>query len=386
MTNITNPKVLAYYSDICKEWNFSPKQKVSSGYEDVENDLKKLSKDVWNKANAAGKEAIEKEVFDIYRTKNILPITYYSLEGCVDELNSLASKSSLVIDSSISTGLTSGQKFCRFWFPNMQDAYTFNFKDVSLQARFNSDKKLQAAIQICYKHRDEGDKAVLPQSIRRALDLTGGGTIQNFKPLNARAIYEYICPTFFGNVLDFSSGYGGRMLGSMTSSLRYNYTGIDPNTKTFTGLDALGSLLTELNIGNGYQMHNTVSEEFDAPEKSFDGVFSSPPYFNLEIYSDEPTQCMNRYTNLDSWFDFYVEPTLNMVHKVLVDDGIYAVNIADYDKGKVKVVDKWIEISKKLNFEHLGTIKMMLNVRPGKGNNKLQNGFKYEGVYMFRKK
>jgi hypothetical protein len=75
-----------------------------------------------------------------------------------------------------------------------------------------------------------------------------------------------------------------------------------------------------------------------------------------------------------------------MFYKVLVDNAIYAVNIADYDKGKTKVVDRWIELSKKLNFEHVDTLKMMLNVRPGKGNNKLKNGFKYEGVYIFQKK
>ena len=385
MTSITNPKVLQYYSDICNEWNFTPTQKVSSGYEDVEDDLKKLSKEAWDKADELGKEAIEKEVFDIYRTKDILPITYYSLEGCEEELINLAGKNVRIENKSISTGLTAGQSFCRFWFPNIQEAKTFNYSEVSLRHRFDNDKKLKAAISICYKHRTEGEKAVLPQSIRRALDLTGGGTIQNFKPLNARAIYEYICPQLFGNVLDFSSGYGGRMLGSLTSKMRYNYTGIDPNTKTFTGLDALGTMLTDLNLGNGYQMHNTVSEEFDAPEKTYDAAFSSPPYFNLEIYCDEETQCMNRYTNLDAWFEFYVAPTLGMLNKVLVDDGIYAVNIADYDKGKTKVVDRWIELSKKMNFEYVDTLKMMLNVRPGKGNNKIQNGFKHEGVYIFQK-
>ena len=75
MTNITNPKVLKYYSDICKEWNFTPTQKTATGYESVEKDLKKLSKEKWAKADDAGKALIQQEVFDIYRTKNILPIT-----------------------------------------------------------------------------------------------------------------------------------------------------------------------------------------------------------------------------------------------------------------------------------------------------------------------
>ena len=44
-------------------------------------------------------------------------------------------------------------------------------------------------------------KSVLPANIRRALDLVSGGTIANFKPMNARAVFEYICPTMWGSVL-----------------------------------------------------------------------------------------------------------------------------------------------------------------------------------------
>jgi len=45
----------------------------------------------------------------------------------------------------------------------MQDAKTFNYSEVSLRHRFNNDNKLKAAIQICYKNRNEGNKAVLPR-------------------------------------------------------------------------------------------------------------------------------------------------------------------------------------------------------------------------------
>ena len=73
------------------------------------------------------------------------------------------------------------------------------------------------------------------------------------------------------------------MVGALTSSMRYHYTGIEPNTKTYTGLYALGHLFTELQLGNGFEMNHTVSEEFDVAPNSFDAAFSSPPYFNLEI-------------------------------------------------------------------------------------------------------
>lgn len=386
MKNIMDKDITDYYNEICNQWNYCPIEEVATGYENVIQSLKVLSKELWDNSDDAGKQKIEQEVFDIYRSVNRLPITYYSLDGCIKELNSLSQKSSVVTqDKLIATGRTQGQAFCRFWFPNMQEAKTFNNSEVSLRHRFNNDKKLKAAIKICYKHRNEGEKTVLPKSILRALDLTGGGTIQNFKPMNAKAIYEYICPVIFGNVLDFSSGYGGRMLGSMTNTtMKYNYTGIDPNTKTYIGLNALGKLLNHLNLGNGFSMNHCGSEDFIPESEKYHAAFSSPPYFNLEIYSDEETQCMNKYTNLDAWFDNYVTQTINMLHTALVKDGIYAVNIADYDT--FKITERWIELSEKLNFKYLETLKLMLNVRPGKGNNKLKNGFKYEGIYLFQKK
>jgi len=50
----------------------------------------------------------------IYIGSVTYPSTYYSLEGCEEEIKSLASKSTSIEDKKISTGLTAGQSFCRF--------------------------------------------------------------------------------------------------------------------------------------------------------------------------------------------------------------------------------------------------------------------------------
>jgi hypothetical protein len=76
-----------------------------------------------------------------------------------------------------------------------------------------------------------------------------------------------------------------------------------------------------------------------------------------------------------------------MVHQSLANDGIYAVNIADYKNGKeqFKIVDQWQELSKKIGFRHVETVDMILNVRPGVGNGKLEKAYKSEGIYIFQK-
>jgi len=382
-----NTLVENYYNHICQEWGVIPTSDTYTGYEGVEQQLKAYSKERWNNADDAGKDKIVEDVFNIYRSVNIIPITYFTLEGCKKELLSISQKSHSVKDKKIAVGNTAGQNFSRFWFPNMQEAYTRKDKMVSMRARFYDDPRLKRAISFCYKYRDEGDKSVLPANIRRALDLVSGGTIANFKPMNARAVFEYICPQLFGSVLDFSSGYGGRMLGALTSNMRYSYTGIDPNTKTYNGLVALGELMTSLGLGSGYAMNHIPSEQFEVEPESFDAAFSSPPYFNLETYTDEPTQCMNSCSNIDEWFDKYAEPTIKMLHKVLVKDGLYAVNIADYKDGKEEfnIVDRWKKVSEQNGFRYIEQIDMLLNVRPGTGNNKLENSYKSEGIYIFKK-
>jgi hypothetical protein len=49
------------------------------------------------------------------------------------------------------------------------------------------------------------------------------------------------------------------------------------------------------------------------------------------------------------------------------------------------VCERWVETAEKIGFKHTGTIKMMLNTRPGVGNDKLAGREKFEGVYVFTK-
>jgi len=76
-----------------------------------------------------------------------------------------------------------------------------------------------------------------------------------------------------------------------------------------------------------------------------------------------------------------------MTHRALASDGMYAVNIADYKNGKqeFKIVDRWIELAESVGFRHVETVNMILNVRPGVGNGKLDKAYKAEGIYIFQK-
>lgn len=363
-------------------------------YESVLEQLSTYTKERYQ----ANPDQVIEEIFNIYRSINIVPIVYYTEPGikrAIINLDHTAANNVEIIEKdgitvkkspTIPLGNNQGQSINRFLFPNMMTAEPKGRGSNSLKDRFYDDRKLLRAIRLCFDQRD-GLNLAHPTAVRRALELVTGENVQNFKPLNARAIVEYLCPVLWGNVYDYSAGYGGRLLGIATSKMRYNYTGIDPNTETIGYLHYLNDLIYDT-VGNRGTLVQTVSEEHQ-PDGLVDLAFSSPPYFNLEKYSDEPTQCMNRYTTLDEWFDGYAAPTMKNVMSSLEPDGLFATNIADYKVGsnkEFKVVDRWIETAEKLGFKHQTTIRMMLNTRPGVGNDKTAGREKFEGVYVFRKK
>ncbi len=58
-------------------------------------------------------------------------------------------------------------------------------------------------------------------------------------------------------------------------------------------------------------------------------VFTSPPYFNTEEYSYEPTQSFIRYPNPKDWMHYFLFAALETAINSLVTDGYLIVNIKD---------------------------------------------------------
>ena len=364
-------------------WNIKSKyifEDEFTGYEDLYPEFHKYTREVYD-ADPTG--TID-NVMALYRDRAIVPITYFTERGLLNAIRKFKSTSyNAVSENILGLGNNRGQVINRFMFPNMMTAEPKGRGSNSLRDRFLDDAKLRRAIRICFEFRD-GDRLVYPTALRRSLELVTGENIQNFKPQNARSLVERLCPVLWGDVYDYSAGYGGRLLGVTASNMNYNYTAVDPNTETVQYLEFLNECIQEATGASG-TIHCDVSEEFE-PE-NIDLAFSSPPYFNLEKYSDEPTQCMVRCSTLDDWFEQYALPTMQNIYKGLNTDGVFATNIADYKtpKEEFKVVDRWIETAQRAGFKHSTTIKMMLNTRPGVGNDKTSGREKWEGVYVFTK-
>ena len=368
-----------------KTWNILPQHITSdefTGYESVYDQL-----DAFDKAQYdADPEGTIERVYNIYRSINLVPIVYYTHKGLVDAVRSFSKLNYNNVDNNkIGLGNNRGQTINRFLFPNMMTAEPKGRGSNSLRDRFLDERKLKRAIRICFEFRT-GERLLRPTQLRTALELVTGENVTNFKAQNAKAIAEHLCPVLWGNVYDYSCGYGGRLLGIGSSNFKYKYIGVEPNTETVNYLNYLNDIIDEATGVRG-TIIQSVSEQYQPDD--IDLAFSSPPYFNLEKYSNEETQCMVQFKTEDEWFEGYVAPTMENIKRGLNDDGIFATNIADYKsydrKEPYEVVQRWIQTARKIGFKYDGVIKMMLNTRPGVGNDRKEGREKWEGVYVFRK-
>ena len=95
------------------------------------------------------------------------------------------------------------------------------------------------------------------------------------------------------------------------------YIGVDPCTETFDNLNTFGNKIEEvLNKKDSFEVYKTGSEEFFIGDNTIDFSFTSPPYFNLEIYTDEDTQCYNKFDNFGMWLEGFVRPTIKNIYRM----------------------------------------------------------------------
>lgn len=153
------------------------------------------------------------------------------------------------------------------------------------------------------------------------------------------------------SVLDFSSGWGDRLIGAISSNV--DYVGIDPNKCLIKGYQEIIKTLGNSNFKK-YQMINGKAENVKIPNRKYDLVFTSPPYFDIETYTKNKSQSLS-YGGEKEWYNKFLLPVLKKVWDVLIPSGIMAININQ------KQGDNYIEwmlndVGKFINCEYLGVI------------------------------
>jgi SAM-dependent methyltransferase len=165
------------------------------------------------------------------------------------------------------------------------------------------------------------------QNIRTLMRIAHKMRPSNFRPVVARQLIRAFSENG-DSVLDFSAGFGGRLLGAV--SLDRRYIAIDPARAQVAGLQRLYGRIRK-HVPGRLELHQGCAEDLlpHAPSRSVDLVFSSPPYFNRERYSAELTQSYIRYPRLAEWTDSFLTPVLHHSARVLKPGGVMLLNIAD---------------------------------------------------------
>jgi len=155
--------------------------------------------------------------------------------------------------------------------------------------------------------------------------------VANFPPKEARNIY-FRYNDINGNIiniLDTSMGFGSRMSAVLLSG--HNYCGFDPNRDLFEKLKQYLKFLRDNELIKKEQKCGLYccGSELYKPElnNKFDVSFTSPPYFNLEKYSDDTCESTKNYDNYELWVNNFVIPTVKNTYKYLKIGGHAMINI-----------------------------------------------------------
>lgn len=206
----------------------------------------------------------------------------------------------------------------------------------------------------------------------------------NFPPTIAKWIYSTFTEDLKDQdqiiIYDPSMGYGGRLLGclSVNSDRKMHYIGTDPNTDNW---------LPDVDISRYEYMaryfNSNVSRRFETTYETFmegsevvhtnpsfqkykgkvDFIFTSPPYFGAEGYSEDDTQSYKKFPTYEQWRDGFLKQTLQNCVEWLKPDRWICWNISDVQfNGKYYPLERdSVEIMKSLGMEYKQRYKMVLS-------------------------
>lgn len=165
----------------------------------------------------------------------------------------------------------------------------------------------------------------------------------NFHLVVCTSVLKYFKPKRW---LDPSAGWGDRLI----SAINYGeceYRATDPSEclqKKYAEIIKSLSLDSEK-----YRITQEGFEEANIEKNYYDLVFTSPPFFDLEKYTNEPSQSHIKYNTLEEWVINFMYPLLKKSHRALVKGGHLCLYISDNKGSKIKFVDRVKE--------YLGVIK-----------------------------
>jgi hypothetical protein len=317
----------------------------------------------------------------LYWRRSGFPYYEMTAEQIADEFRRLSSQDQgTVFRKDGALGSVVGLAIANYFQPGMWSVRVSRYRcpmDV-----FEDDELLPAAIERAWRIWPDR-RGANSSTLRRMLKtFPNTAAVSNFRPTLARGVISRYSRAGT-RVLDFSAGFGGRMVGCLT--LNRDYIGIEPNASQVSGLKANARALkcvkaasASVTILKGCA-ENTLRQ---IPSRSIDLVFSSPPYYDWERYSHGSSQSFVRYPNYESWLTGFLGPCIEESNRILTRRGTLVLNVSG--RFRRPSIEHVLELARASRFGLIEQIPMLLARVPYLHPRDL-GPFKPEALLVFRK-
>lgn len=192
------------------------------------------------------------------------------------------------------------------------------------------------------------------------------GIHRGFTSFDIRLMEKLISDFNIKSVFDPCAGWGERLLCSYKNNVQY--LGIDVNSKLFKGYS---EMINHFDIKDG-KMINADSSLVDI-NGNYDLVFTCPPYYNIELYSDIGAENLS-YPDFLIWWNNVVKNSLH------VNPKLFAFQINNkYAKDMSNIIIKnGFDFVIEYKFDDFKTSHF--NYKNGE-----RTKLEYESVFVFRK-
>jgi hypothetical protein len=171
----------------------------------------------------------------------------------------------------------------------------------------------------------------------------------SFSPVLSKCIFDNLLPEKGGVVLDPFSGWGDRAIGALGSDRVLKYQGVDCNLELS---ESYKKIKTDLDTTGKIDFTMCPFEDFKGEDDTYDLVFTSPPFFDFEVYSDDKSQSIRGKKNYGDWFDRWMTLVLNKIVRLVKHGGYIALHIGPTNRSPTLHDDVWEHLTKicKINY------------------------------------
>lgn len=150
--------------------------------------------------------------------------------------------------------------------------------------------------------------------------------VGSFSPKFTYEVIKKYC--FNGRYYDPSCGWGGRLTGASIAGVEY--FGTDPNEELVPRLNQLSDFIHKYHDCPPHHIYCQGSEHFiQELEDSISLCFTSPPFFNLELYSDSDDDASTSHSSYNEWVLHFLAPTITNCYRYLVPGGYLGLCISE---------------------------------------------------------